>query len=100
MQGLEDMTRARDGLQRVPLMNGIGGAIFANDITTAEMAAATSRLLQFAAANGDTAAVEAVRGGAGASLPAAAAARNNIVPLPSAASLKGNSEPAAAGATV
>lgn len=61
MQGLEDMTRARDGLQRVPLMNGIGAAQFVNDIASDEMDAAANRLLQYAAAHGDAAAVQAVQ---------------------------------------
>ena len=32
-QGLQDTTKARDGLQRVPLMKGIGNAVFVNDIS-------------------------------------------------------------------
>lgn len=37
MQGLADSTRARDGQQRMPLMSGIGGAIFVNDMTDEEV---------------------------------------------------------------
>eukprot|EP00775_Hariotina_reticulata_P007120 gene7119-7334_t len=60
MKGLADMTRARDGLQRVPLMKGLGAAVFVNDITEEEMAAAVSRLVAFAAAHGDAAAMAAL----------------------------------------
>lgn len=75
MQGLEDMTRTRDGLQRVPLMSGIGEAVFVYDITREEMGAAFNRLLQYAAAHGDAAALQAV---AGSKVPAT----NNVVPFP------------------
>lgn len=68
------MTLARDGLQRVPLMKGIGAATFVYDITRDEMGAAIDRLLQFAAAHGDAAAVAAV---GQAKLPS-----NNVVPFP------------------
>lgn len=34
---VEDMKKARDGHQRVPLMNGIGAAVFVNDITYEEL---------------------------------------------------------------
>ncbi|KAL3154556.1 hypothetical protein ABBQ32_014013 [Trebouxia sp. C0010 RCD-2024] len=40
MQGLEDTTRQRDGIQRVPFMNGIGEAVFVNDIQQEEVAQA------------------------------------------------------------
>ncbi len=40
LQGLTDTTKARDGQQRVPLMAGIGNAIFVNDITQAEVMSA------------------------------------------------------------
>lgn len=69
------MTRTRDGLQRVPLMKGIGAAVFAYDITRDEMAAAVDRLLQYAAASGDAAALQAVS-------QAAPAPTNNVVPFP------------------
>lgn len=39
-QGLEDTTRQRDGIQRVPFMNGIGEAVFVNDIQREEVAQA------------------------------------------------------------
>ncbi|CAL5223885.1 g6478 [Coccomyxa viridis] len=39
-KGLTDTTKARDGQQRVPLMAGIGNAIFVNDITQAEVMSA------------------------------------------------------------
>eukprot|EP00877_Chromochloris_zofingiensis_P006590 jgi/Chrzof1/2184/Cz11g05100.t1 len=44
MKGIDDMTRARDGMQRTPLMSGIGGAIFANDLTRAEISTAAHTL--------------------------------------------------------
>ncbi|KAK9819718.1 hypothetical protein WJX72_001641 [[Myrmecia] bisecta] len=37
LKGLADTTLARDGLQRVPLMSGIGDAQFVNDLTEAEV---------------------------------------------------------------
>ena len=40
LQGLEDTTRQRDGIQRVPFMNGIGEAVFVNDIQREEVAQA------------------------------------------------------------
>ena len=40
LQGLEDTTRQRDGIQRVPFMKGIGAAEFVNDITRDEVAQA------------------------------------------------------------
>lgn len=39
---VEDMARARDGYQRVPLMNGIGAASFVNDITYEELEGAVA----------------------------------------------------------
>uniref|UniRef100_A0A383V683 Uncharacterized protein n=1 Tax=Tetradesmus obliquus TaxID=3088 RepID=A0A383V683_TETOB len=60
MKGLEDMTRTRDGLQRTPLMNGIGAAVFVDDISEQEMAAAATRLAGYAAEHGCVAAAEAV----------------------------------------
>lgn len=54
------MTRTRDGLQRTPLMNGIGAAVFVNDISEQEMAAAATRLAGYAAEHGCVAAAEAV----------------------------------------
>lgn len=32
LQALRDTTKARDGLQRTPLMHGIGAAMFVNDL--------------------------------------------------------------------
>ncbi|KAK9832663.1 hypothetical protein WJX81_008668 [Elliptochloris bilobata] len=43
-KGLLDTTKARDGLQRVPLMAGIGAATFVNDLTREEIAAAAAQL--------------------------------------------------------
>jgi len=68
------MTLTRDGLQRVPLMKGIGAAEFVYDITREEMGAAAERLVQYAAAHGDAAAMAATQ----AVLPAA----NNVIPFP------------------
>ena len=51
MQGLKDTTKARDGHQRVPLMDGIGAAKFVNDITPEEIEAATQVLFKIAEAN-------------------------------------------------
>lgn len=76
LQGLEDMTRTRDGLQRVPLMKGIGAAVFVYDITRDEMGAAMDRLLQYGAAHDDAAAA-AVLGESGKKKPT-----NNVVPFP------------------
>ena len=42
MQGLEDTTKARDGFQRMPLMDSIGAATFVNDLTRDELVAAAS----------------------------------------------------------
>jgi hypothetical protein len=61
LQGLDDMTRTRDGLQRVPLMSGIGAAVFADDITQQEMAAAAASLARYAADHGCAAAAKAVQ---------------------------------------
>lgn len=44
VQGLVDTTKARDGQQRVPLMAGIGNAIFVNDISQAEIMSAACAL--------------------------------------------------------
>ncbi|GCD45987.1 sedoheptulose 7-phosphate cyclase [Streptomyces paromomycinus] len=38
-RALEDTVRHRDGLQRLPLTRGIGGHVFVNDVTPAEIAA-------------------------------------------------------------
>lgn len=70
------MTRTRDGLQRVPLMSGIGAAEFVYDITREEMGAAVDRLLQYAAAHGDAAALAA------AGVAAQPSSTNNVVPFP------------------
>ena len=43
-QGLHDTTKARDGLQRMPLMQGIGHAVFVNDVTCDEVTAAAAAL--------------------------------------------------------
>ncbi len=75
LQGLEDMTRTRDGLQRVPLMNGIGAAVFVYNITREEMGAAVNRLLQYAAGHGDAAALQAVA-------ESTKTPTNNVVPFP------------------
>ena len=40
LQGLADSARARDGYQRVPIMAGIGNAVFVNDLTDEEVASA------------------------------------------------------------
>lgn len=48
VQGLRDTTKARDGLQRVPLMCGIGEAVFVNDISPAEITSAAAALKSFA----------------------------------------------------
>ena len=42
-RALEDTVKHRDGLQRVPLMTGIGRATFVNDIDDAELTAAVAR---------------------------------------------------------
>lgn len=39
-ESLQDAVRHRDGAQRVPLTNGVGSAVFANDISKGELAAA------------------------------------------------------------
>lgn len=44
MKALTDTTKARDGWQRMPLMKGIGNAIFVNDVTAEEIAAAATAL--------------------------------------------------------
>lgn len=44
MKGLKDTTKARDGLQRLPLMQGIGAAVFVNDISEEEVRLAASQL--------------------------------------------------------
>ena len=49
-QGLVDTTKARDGLQRVPLMAGIGAAVFVNDLTREEIATAAAQMHALAAA--------------------------------------------------
>jgi hypothetical protein len=45
MKGLGDTTLARDGLQRAPLMNGIGAVSFVDDLTRSEVCGALERLL-------------------------------------------------------
>lgn len=70
------MTRTRDGLQRVPLMKGIGAAVFVYDITREEMGAAVDRLLEYGASHGDAVALEAL---AAKEVPAPS---NNVVPFP------------------
>jgi hypothetical protein len=64
LQGLTDTTKARDGLQRVPLMAGIGNAIFVNDISQAEVMSAAC-VLNTIAQQGDS-------------------VHSNVVPAPSA----------------
>lgn len=44
VQGLKDTTKARDGFQRMPLMNGIGNAAFVDDVETHEVARAAAAL--------------------------------------------------------
>ena len=44
MRALADTTSHRDGLQRVPLSHGIGGAVFVNDLTRAEIRGAAAHL--------------------------------------------------------
>jgi 3-dehydroquinate synthase len=44
MKGLKDTTKARDGFQRMPLMNGIGNAAFVDDVETHEVARAAAAL--------------------------------------------------------
>ncbi|KAL0055706.1 hypothetical protein WJX82_003462 [Trebouxia sp. C0006] len=46
MQGLEDTTRQRDGIQRVPFMKGIGEAVFVNDIAREEVELAAQYVSQ------------------------------------------------------
>jgi len=91
MQGLADMTRARDGLQRVPLMNGLGAAVFVNDITEDEIIDAVSRLELTAATHGTTSAAIAAlpnlqHTGKSVALSGLATAianhENNILPVP------------------
>lgn len=43
-EALHDTVRHRDGLQRIPLPVGIGGACFVNDLTVAELSRATEIL--------------------------------------------------------
>ncbi len=50
VQGLKDTTKARDGLQRVPLMNGIGIARFVDDISYVELRNAATVLCTIAEA--------------------------------------------------
>lgn len=71
------MTRTRDGLQRVPLMRGIGAAEFVYDITRQEMGAAVDQLLQYAASHGDAAALATA--GSSSAQPACT---NNVVSFP------------------
>jgi 3-dehydroquinate synthase len=44
MKALRDTTKARDGLQRTPLMAGIGAAVFVNDLEEHEVAAAAAAM--------------------------------------------------------
>ncbi len=48
LQGLLDTTKARDGQQRMPLMAGIGNAMFVNDVTQAEVMSASCVLATIA----------------------------------------------------
>jgi 3-dehydroquinate synthetase/mannose-6-phosphate isomerase-like protein (cupin superfamily) len=45
-EALHDTARHRDGLQRIPLPVGIGGACFVNDLTVAELTRATEILFE------------------------------------------------------
>lgn len=47
-----DTKKARDGLQRVPLMNGVGAAKFVNDVTQQEIVDAAGVLKAIAETNG------------------------------------------------
>jgi 3-dehydroquinate synthase len=49
MKGLADTTSHRDGLQRLPLSRGIGGAVFINDLTRSEVRSAAAYLARRAA---------------------------------------------------
>lgn len=49
MEGLAETTSHRDGLQRLPLSRGIGGAVFINDLTRAEVRYASIHLARRAA---------------------------------------------------
>ena len=51
VQGLKDTTKARDGRQRMPLMDGIGSASFVDDVTFLEIRSAASVLRTIAEAN-------------------------------------------------
>lgn len=51
IQGLKDTTKARDGQQRVPLMDGIGVARFVDDISMVELRQAATVLRTIAEAN-------------------------------------------------
>ena len=42
--GLSDTVKHRDGHQRLPLTNGIGSAVFVNDVTEEELALAVRKL--------------------------------------------------------
>jgi len=48
LEALEEATRHRNNLQRLPLLTGIGRAVFVNDVTPAELAAAASALRRHA----------------------------------------------------
>jgi 3-dehydroquinate synthase len=50
VDALRDTVRHRDGQQRIPLPVGIGGAVFANDITEEELASALEELTELAVA--------------------------------------------------
>lgn len=71
------MTLARDGLQRVPLMNGIGAARFVYDITRSELEQAAEWLVAYVSATG-----AATTGGAGVSGVScvSGATGNNVLP--------------------
>jgi 3-dehydroquinate synthetase len=49
MRALADTTSHRDGLQRVPLSDGIGSAVFVNDLMRAEIRSAVRQLAERAA---------------------------------------------------
>jgi len=50
-EALRDTVRHRDGLQRVPLPVGVGGACFVNDLTVAELTRAVETLSELGSAN-------------------------------------------------
>jgi 3-dehydroquinate synthase len=64
-QALDDTVKHRDGLQRVPLLTGIGRATFVNDLTPGELAVAVAntRAMSQALESGERQMVSAVQQG-------------------------------------